>query len=74
MLPLVDYIHIFYLLSCWLQCMRMKWYQKALKQSFNINQAKTSTITHQVKVPKKEGIKPGIKKKGMHAMDGNWNL
>ena len=24
-----------------------KWYQKALKQSFNINQAKTSTITHQ---------------------------
>ena len=24
-----------------------KGYQKALKQSFNINQAKTSTITHQ---------------------------
>jgi len=32
------------------------------------------TITHQVKVPKKEGIRPGIKKKGMHAMDGNRNL
>ena len=27
--------------------MRIKWYQKTLKQSFNINQAKTSTIAHQ---------------------------
>jgi len=29
--------------------MRIKWYRKALKQSFNINQAKTSTVTHQSK-------------------------
>ena len=29
--------------------MRIKWYQKTLKQSFNINQAKASTVTHQSK-------------------------
>jgi len=30
-----------------LQCIKIKWCQKTLKQSFNINQAKTNTITHQ---------------------------
>ena len=29
--------------------MRIKWYQKALKQSFNINQAKTRIVRHQSK-------------------------